>query len=192
LDDKPQGVSGVSASLSTDAIRFRNETAMEVSSSSLLSLAYDALVGSGDNCDLSLRCQQRPAGRGTAETGLECGAAPLLIAVRTINERRAGMRHVQWSVVMGCVVVALGVGVLVQAQQPLSGEYKIGVLEPLTGNLAAEGKRHLEGYELMRDLINDRFGGVMGKKLVFVTGDAVDPTVAASEATRLATRVQCP
>jgi branched-chain amino acid transport system substrate-binding protein len=98
------------------------------------------------------------------------------------------MRHVQWSVVMGCVVVALGVGALGQAQQPLSGEYKIGVLEPLTGNLAAEGKRHLEGYEIMRDLINDRFGGVMGKKLVFVTGDAVDPTVAASEATRLATR----
>ena len=40
----------------------------------------------------------------------------------------------------------------------------------------------------MRDLINERFGGVMGKKLVFVTGDAVDPTAAASEATRLATR----
>src|SRR5207245_5685996 len=37
-------------------------------------------------------------------------------------------------------------------------------------------------------LINERCGGVMGKKLVFVTGDAVDPTVAASEATRLATR----
>src|SRR5215510_3182560 len=98
------------------------------------------------------------------------------------------MRHVKWSLVVGCVALALGVGALVQAQQPLSGEYKIGVLEPLTGNLAAEGKRHLEGYELMRDLINDRFGGVMGKKLVFVTGDAVDPTVAASEATRLATR----
>jgi hypothetical protein len=40
----------------------------------------------------------------------------------------------------------------------------------------------------MRDLINERFGGVMGKKLVFAVGDAVDPTVAASEATRLATR----
>src|SRR5258708_37491811 len=36
--------------------------------------------------------------------------------------------------------------------------------------------------------MNDRVGGVMGKKLVFVTGEAVDPTVAASEATRLATR----
>ena len=84
------------------------------------------------------------------------------------------MRHVKWVVVLlGFVAVALGVGA-VQGQQ-LSGEYKIGVLEPLTGNLAAEGKRHLEGFEIMRDLINERFGGVMGKKLVFVTGDAVDP-----------------
>src|SRR5438067_5927344 len=92
-----------------------------------------------------------------------------------------------WVVIVGLVALALGVSA-VQGQQQLSGEYKIGVLEPLTGNLAAEGKRHLEGYELMRDLINDRFGGVMGKRLVSVSGDAVDPTVAASEATRLATR----
>jgi branched-chain amino acid transport system substrate-binding protein len=97
------------------------------------------------------------------------------------------MRNVTWVVIVGLVALTLGVSV-VQGQQPLSGEYKIGVLEPLTGNLAAEGKRHLEGYEILRDLINDRFGGVMGKKLVFVTGDAVDPTAAASEATRLATR----
>ncbi len=68
-----------------------------------------------------------------------------------------------------------------------SGEYKIGVLEPLTGALAFEGKRHLEGYEVMRDLINAR-GGVMGKKLVFAVGDATDPTAAASEANRLVTR----
>jgi branched-chain amino acid transport system substrate-binding protein len=68
-----------------------------------------------------------------------------------------------------------------------SGEYKIGVLEPLTGPLAFEGKRHLEGYEIMRDLINDR-GGVMGRKLAFAVGDAVDPTAAASEVNRLITR----
>jgi branched-chain amino acid transport system substrate-binding protein len=99
------------------------------------------------------------------------------------------MKHAKWMVVGVVVAMALGAGVVARAQQSsLSGEYKIGVLEPLTGNLAAEGKRHLEGYEIMRDLINDRFGGVMGKKLVFVTGDAVDPTVAASEATRLAAR----
>ncbi len=71
--------------------------------------------------------------------------------------------------------------------QALSGEYKIGVLEPLTGPLAFEGKRHLEGYEIMRDMINER-GGVMGKKLVFAVGDATDPTAAASEANRLITR----
>src|SRR5205085_4249498 len=92
-----------------------------------------------------------------------------------------------WVVIVGLVALALGVSA-VQGQQPLSGEYKIGVLQPLTGNLAAEGKRHLEGYELMRDLINERFGGVMGKKLVFAVGDAPDPTAAGSEATRLATR----
>src|SRR5919202_1870928 len=68
-----------------------------------------------------------------------------------------------------------------------SGEYKIGVLEPLTGPLAGEGKRHLEGYEIVRDMINER-GGVMGKKLTFVVADAPDPTAAATEATRLITR----
>ncbi|HET8575901.1 MAG TPA: ABC transporter substrate-binding protein [Methylomirabilota bacterium] len=88
--------------------------------------------------------------------------------------------------VLGFIVLVAGTGAV--QGQPLSGEYKIGVLEPLTGNLAFEGKRHLEGYEIMRDLINERFGGVMGKKLVLVAGDAVDPTVAASEATRLITR----
>jgi len=71
--------------------------------------------------------------------------------------------------------------------QALSGEYKIGVLEPLTGPLAGEGKRHLEGYEIVRDMINER-GGVMGKKLVFAVADAPDPTAAASEANRLITR----
>src|SRR2546427_3874790 len=90
-------------------------------------------------------------------------------------------------IVFGILGLALGAG-LVQGQQPPSGEYKSGALEPLTGPLAVQGKLHLEGYEIMRDLINSQFGGVMGKKLVFATGDAVDPTVAASEATRLATR----
>src|SRR5439155_1382789 len=41
--------------------------------------------------------------------------------------------------------------------------------------------------EIARDMINER-GGVMGKKLAFVVADAPDPTAAATEATRLATR----
>lgn len=89
-------------------------------------------------------------------------------------------------VLVALVALVLAVGAV--EGQSLSGEYKLGVLEPLTGPLAFEGKRHLEGYEMMRDLINERFGGVMGKKLVLAVGDAVDPTVAGSEATRLVTR----
>ncbi|HYY61071.1 MAG TPA: ABC transporter substrate-binding protein [Burkholderiales bacterium] len=84
--------------------------------------------------------------------------------------------------------LALAFAVAITQAQQLKGEYKLGVLEPLTGNLAVQGKLHLEGYEIMRDLINSRYGGVMGRKLVLVVGDAPDPTAAASEATRLATR----
>ena len=98
-------------------------------------------------------------------------------------------RHIVLSVLvavssLALVAVAFVPGSFGQATQ---GEYKIGVLEPLTGPLAFEGKRHIDGYEVMRDLINAQ-GGVMGKKLVFVVGDATDPTAAASEANRLITR----
>ena len=96
------------------------------------------------------------------------------------------MKNLQWiAVVVATAASLIGSGAHAQA---LQGEYKLGVLEPLTGNLATQGKLHLEGYEVMRDLINTKFGGVMGKKLVLVTGDATDPTAAASEAARLATR----
>ena len=83
--------------------------------------------------------------------------------------------------------LAVVLGATVAHGQTLSGEYKIGVLEPLTGPLAGEGKRHLEGYEIVRDMINER-GGVAGRKLVFTVADAPDPTAAASEANRLITR----
>jgi branched-chain amino acid transport system substrate-binding protein len=92
-------------------------------------------------------------------------------------------RRLLASLVVSLLVVA-AVAAVTHGQ---SGEYKIGVLEPLTGPLAGEGKRHLEGYEIVRDMINAR-GGVMGKKLVFAVADAPDPTAAATEATRLITR----
>ena len=92
------------------------------------------------------------------------------------------------TVLAGALGAALAFCFGITQAQDLKGEYRLGVLEPLTGNLAVQGKLHLEGYEIMRDLINSRFGGVMGRKLVLVVGDAPDPTAAASEATRLATR----
>jgi branched-chain amino acid transport system substrate-binding protein len=98
-------------------------------------------------------------------------------------------RHVALSAVIAVIALTFVSLPFVRSTegQALQGEYKIGLLEPLTGPLAFEGKRHLDGYEVMRDLINAQ-GGVMGKKLVFVVGDATDPTAAASEANRLITR----
>src|SRR5574341_1339905 len=96
------------------------------------------------------------------------------------------MHHRTVAVVVALALVLGTLGAVAHGQ-PLSGEYKIGVLEPLTGPRAGEGKRHLEGYEIVRDRINAR-GGVMGKKLVFAVADAPDPTAAASEANRLITR----
>jgi len=74
--------------------------------------------------------------------------------------------------VLGTAVTAISIGG--SEGQALSGEYKIGVLEPLTGPLAFEGKRHLDGYEAMRDMINAA-GGVMGKRLVFVVATPSTP-----------------
>ncbi len=97
------------------------------------------------------------------------------------------MRHWKAALIVSALTALAGLTVTSSQGQPLTGEYKIGILEPLTGPLAFEGKRHLEGYEIMREMINER-GGVMGKKLVFAVGDATDPTAAASEANRLITR----
>jgi branched-chain amino acid transport system substrate-binding protein len=66
-------------------------------------------------------------------------------------------------------------------------DIKIGILEPLSGPIAAEGRRQLNGMEVMRDLINER-GGIAGKTLVWVVADAPDPTAATTEASRLITQ----
>ena len=97
------------------------------------------------------------------------------------------MSRVALGIIVATLAILLGGGPDAVRGQAPTGEYKIGVLEPLTGNLAFEGKRHMEGLEVVRDLINER-GGVMGKKLVFAVADATDPTAAASEANRLITR----
>src|SRR3989440_1383147 len=97
-------------------------------------------------------------------------------------------RDMKKLIAVGAASIALAFSLGIAQAQQLKGEYKLGVLEPLSGNLAVQGKLHLEGYEIMRDLINGRFGGVMGRKLVLVVGDAADPTAASSETTRLATR----
>jgi branched-chain amino acid transport system substrate-binding protein len=61
---------------------------------------------------------------------------------------------------------------------------KIGVLLPFSGPLAYEGNENFKGYEVARVEQNEK-GGLLGKEIEFVKGDAVDPKAAVSEAERL-------
>ena len=61
---------------------------------------------------------------------------------------------------------------------------KIGVLEPFTGPWAKNGNESYIAMEIARDMINEK-GGVKGKKVVFIRGDAPDPSAGKSEADRI-------
>lgn len=62
--------------------------------------------------------------------------------------------------------------------------WRIGALYPLTGSLALLGNENLNGARIAVDMINDK-GGVNGKKVELVRGDASTPDKAQSEAERL-------
>jgi branched-chain amino acid transport system substrate-binding protein len=64
---------------------------------------------------------------------------------------------------------------------------KIGVLLPLTGPFAKNGIENWEAMQIARDMINEK-GGVGGRRIEFVHGDATSPTAAISEAERIITR----
>jgi branched-chain amino acid transport system substrate-binding protein len=66
------------------------------------------------------------------------------------------------------------------AQEPI----KIGVLLPFTGPLAKNGIENWEAMQIARDMINER-GGVNGRKIEYIQGDATNPNAAISETERL-------
>jgi branched-chain amino acid transport system substrate-binding protein len=70
-----------------------------------------------------------------------------------------------------------------QAQEPI----RIGVLLPLTGPFAKNGIENWEAMQIARDMINER-GGVNGRKIEYVSGDATSPAAGISETERLITK----
>lgn len=70
--------------------------------------------------------------------------------------------------------------------QSNEGPIRIGVLFPFTGAQAKLGQDSFEGVEAARVELNDA-GGLFGREVVFVRGDAVTPEQAVSEAERLIT-----
>src|SRR5215470_9537490 len=79
--------------------------------------------------------------------------------------------------------LALAFPMPASAQEPI----KIGVLLPLTGPLAKNGIENWEAMQIARDMINER-GGVNGRQIVYVQGDATTPNAAISETERLITK----
>jgi branched-chain amino acid transport system substrate-binding protein len=63
---------------------------------------------------------------------------------------------------------------------------RIGALFPYTGNLAKLGNETFHGADIAREWIN-RQGGVLGRQIEWVKGDAVDAKAAVGEAERLIT-----
>ena len=63
----------------------------------------------------------------------------------------------------------------------------IGVLEPFTGPWAKNGNESYVAMEIARDMINER-GGVHGKRIAYIRGDAPDPSAGKTEAERVITQ----
>jgi branched-chain amino acid transport system substrate-binding protein len=63
----------------------------------------------------------------------------------------------------------------------------IGVLEPFTGPWAKNGNESYVAMEIARDMINEK-GGVNGKQIAYIRGDAPDPSAGKTEAERIITQ----
>ena len=67
---------------------------------------------------------------------------------------------------------------------PQGSNIQIGVLLPLTGPFAKNGIENWEAMQIARDMFNER-GGVNGRKIEYLQGDATSPNAAISETERL-------
>jgi branched-chain amino acid transport system substrate-binding protein len=94
------------------------------------------------------------------------------------------------AVFLAVLVVAalMAATALVEAQAPI----KIGVIEPLSGPVAASGNYVRMGAEIARDWINSR-GGINGRKVeLLIEDNKSDPKEAASAAEKLIVRDKVP
>jgi branched-chain amino acid transport system substrate-binding protein len=89
---------------------------------------------------------------------------------------------IRLSAILVSAAVLGAAGVRANAQEPI----KIGVLLPLTGPFAKNGLENWEAMQIARDMINER-GGINGRKIVYLQGDATNANAAISETERLIT-----
>ncbi len=87
-----------------------------------------------------------------------------------------------WACVVGAAAILFG-GSAGHAQQAI----RVGVLLPVTGPFAKNGIENWEAMQIARDMINER-GGIDGRKIEYLLGDATSPNAGISEAERLITK----
>jgi branched-chain amino acid transport system substrate-binding protein len=96
----------------------------------------------------------------------------------------------RWFVLGLALTLVLGAGALVPAQS--QAPVKIGVIQPLSGSVAASGNYIRMGAEIARDWINAR-GGINGRKVeLLIEDNKSDPKEAASAAEKLIVRDKVP
>src|SRR5258708_34745719 len=111
-------------------------------------------------------------------------SAPLLrFGCRGPTERNGATMRPLFRAGAMLVTMLLAPTVSAQAQEPI----RIGVLLPFTGPLAKNGIENWEAMQIARDMINER-GGVNGRKIEYLQGDATTPNAAISETERLITK----
>jgi branched-chain amino acid transport system substrate-binding protein len=89
-------------------------------------------------------------------------------------------------VLMSWVVCLASMLIFSSAGFAEDGVIKIGTIFSRTGPLANLGLESWRGAELAR-IVQNQQGGILGKQIVFINGDAVDPKTAVSEVERLCT-----
>ena len=89
-------------------------------------------------------------------------------------------------VLMSWVICLLSMLIFSSAGLAEEEMIKIGTIFSRTGPLANLGLESWRGAELAR-VVQNRQGGILGKQIVFINGDAVDPKAAVSEVERLCT-----
>ena len=96
-------------------------------------------------------------------------------------------------IVKSALVTLMLAGLLIApaATATAADEIKLGTIFSRTGPLANLGLDSWRGAELAR-IVQNQKGGLLGKKIVFVNGDAPNPKAAVSESERLCTVAKVP
>src|ERR1051326_1298480 len=108
--------------------------------------------------------------------------------VRGVRHRGCRLEGARVLVLGLALVLVFGAGAPLLAQSPV----KIGVIQPLSGSVAASGNYIRMGAEIARDWINAK-GGVNGRKVeLLIEDNKSDPKEAASAAEKLIVRDTVP